>query len=47
MLMKDPRVRQLLKDLQENPTAGQQALSDPFLGEAFNKLIAAGVVKMG
>jgi len=47
MLMSDPRVRQLLKDLQENPTAGQQALRDPFLGEAFNKLIAAGVVKMG
>lgn len=47
LLMQDPRVRQLLKDLQENPVAGQQALRDPFLNEAFNKLIAAGVVKMG
>ena len=46
-LLKDPRVVQLLKDLQENPRAGQEKLSDPFLAESFNKLIAAGIVKMG
>jgi stress-induced-phosphoprotein 1 len=47
LLMRDPRIQQLLKDLQENPVAGQQALRDPFLNEAFNKLIAAGIVKLG
>lgn len=32
LLMRDPRIQQLLKDLQENPTAGQHALrSDAFL----------------
>lgn len=44
--MRDPRVQQLLKDFQENPTYGQKALSDPFLNTAFNKLVAAGIVKI-
>jgi stress-induced-phosphoprotein 1 len=47
LLMRDPRVQQLLKDLQENPAAGQQALErDVFLRTAFNKLVAAGIIKM-
>jgi stress-induced-phosphoprotein 1 len=47
LLMRDPRVQQLLKDLQENPRAGQQALQrDQFLNTAFNKLVAAGLIKM-
>jgi stress-induced-phosphoprotein 1 len=45
--MRDPRVVQLLKDFQENPKSAQDAMRDPFLSEAINKLIAAGVVKMG
>jgi hypothetical protein len=45
--MRDPRVQQLLKDLQENPRAGQEALMrDQFLNTAFNKLVAAGLIKM-
>lgn len=32
--------------MQENPMAAQGALRDPFIAEAINKLIAAGVVKM-
>ena len=47
LLMRDPRVQQTLKDLQENPAAGQKALSDPFINTAINKLIAAGVIKLG
>ena len=47
MLMRDPRIVQVLKDLQENPTAAQGALRDPFINEAINKLIAAGIIKMG
>lgn len=45
-LLRDPRVVQVLKDMQENPMAAQGALRDPFIAEAINKLIAAGVVKM-
>jgi len=46
-LMRDPRVIQVLKELQENPRAAQDSLRDPFLAEAINKLVAAGVLKMG
>jgi stress-induced-phosphoprotein 1 len=46
-LMRDPRIVQVLKDLQENPASAQGALNDPFIAESINKLIAAGVLKMG
>ena len=46
MLMRDPRIQQVLKDFQENPKAAQDAMKDSFIGEAINKLIAAGVIKM-
>ena len=46
MLLKDPRISQVLKDMQENPMAAQGALRDPFINEAINKLIAAGVIKI-
>jgi stress-induced-phosphoprotein 1 len=45
-LMKDYRVQQLLKEMSENPAAAQAKLQDPFLAEAVNKLIAAGVIKV-
>lgn len=44
-LVKDLRVQQLLKDMQENPMAAQEKMQDPFLSEAINKLVAAGVLK--
>ena len=45
-LMMDPRVQQLFKDLKENPISAQQAIQkDQFLGEAFRKLVAAGIIK--
>lgn len=47
MIMRDPRIQQVLKDMQENPASAQGALRDPFINEAINKLIAAGIVKMG
>lgn len=46
LLLRDPRITQVLKDLQENPAAAQSALRDPFINEAINKLIAAGIIKM-
>ena len=47
LLMRDPRIVQVLKDMQENPVAAQGALRDPFINTAINKLIAAGIIKMG
>ncbi len=47
LIMRDPRMQQVLKDLQENPVAGQAALRDPQINEMFNKLVAAGVIKLG
>jgi len=44
-LLKDPRIQQQLKDFQENPTAAQAAMRDPFIAGAINKLIAAGILK--
>jgi stress-induced-phosphoprotein 1 len=46
LLMRDPRIVQVLKDLQENPVSAQAALRDPFINTAINKLIAAGIIKM-
>ena len=47
LLMRDPRIVQVLKDMQENPASAQGALRDPFINTAINKLIAAGIIKMG
>ncbi len=45
-LMVDPRVQQLLKDLRENQKSAVEAIQkDEFLGEAFRKLVAAGIIK--
>ncbi len=45
-LLTDPRIQQLFKDFNENPKAAQEAImKDAWIAEAFNKLVAAGVVK--
>ena len=45
-LLTDPRIQQLFKDFNENPKAAQDAImKDKWIAEAFNKLVAAGVVK--
>lgn len=45
-LIKDFRVQSLLQEMQNDPMAAQAKLQDPFLAEAVNKLIAAGVLKI-
>eukprot|EP00826_Nyctotherus_ovalis_P044733 TRINITY_DN4865_c0_g1_i12.p1 TRINITY_DN4865_c0_g1~~TRINITY_DN4865_c0_g1_i12.p1 ORF type:complete len:564 (+),score=207.99 TRINITY_DN4865_c0_g1_i12:207-1898(+) len=45
-LMQDPRVVQVLKEAQENPTSLNAAMRDPFISQAIQKLIAAGVLGM-
>ena len=44
--MRDPSVTQVLRDMQENPAAGQAALRDPIINAKIQKLIAAGVLKV-
>ncbi len=45
-LLKDPRIQQLFKDFKENPASAQQAImKDEFIRNAFQKLVAAGIVK--
>ena len=46
ILMRDPRITQVLRDMQENPKHAQDAMKDPFINESINKLIAAGVLKI-
>jgi stress-induced-phosphoprotein 1 len=44
-ILQDPVMQQVLKDLQENPAAGQQALRDPIMRAKLEKLIAAGIIE--
>jgi len=46
-IMRDPTIIQVLKDLQEQPQKAMGSLKDPYISECINKLVAAGVVKMG
>jgi stress-induced-phosphoprotein 1 len=45
-IIKDPRIQQLFKDLQDNPKSANDAImKDEFIGGAFKKLVAAGIIK--
>ena len=45
-LLRDPRIQQLFKDFKENPMSAQQAImKDEFIRNAFQKLVAAGLVR--
>lgn len=44
-ILQDPVMQQVLRDLQENPKAGQQAMNDPMIRAKLNKLIAAGIIE--
>ena len=46
-LLQDPQIAQVLRDMQENPMSAQASLNDPKIRNAINKLIAAGVIKVG
>lgn len=46
-ILQDPSVQQLLRDMESNPAYAQQAMSDPLLRGKVEKLIAAGVLKVG
>ena len=46
-IMRDPTIQQVLRDLQENPQSAMGSLKDPRIADSINKLVAAGVLKMG
>ena len=46
-IMSDPIIRQVLQDLSADPKSCMDKLQDPYIADAINKLVAAGVVKMG
>merc|ERR1712087_880524 len=46
-ILQDPVLQQVLRDLQENPSAAQSALRDPGMSAKIQKLIAAGIIETG
>lgn len=46
-IMKDPTIIQVLKDLSSGSPSAQAQLKDPYIADCIQKLVAAGVVKMG
>lgn len=46
-IVNDPMVQFALQDLQRNPAAARKVMSDPVMSAKIEKLIAAGILKMG
>jgi len=47
-IMHDPQINMLLKQMQENPKEASKILQkDAKMAEAFNKLVTAGIVRVG
>ena len=46
-IMADPQIQMILRQMQEDPATGMQALKDPKVANAIQKLIGAGILKIG
>lgn len=46
-IMQDPTIQMVLKDLQQDPKSAMSKMKDPYISDCLNKLVAAGVLKMG
>ena len=46
-IMSDPQIQMILQQMQENPTKGMEAMRDPKVAAAIQKLIGAGIVRVG
>jgi stress-induced-phosphoprotein 1 len=46
-ILRDPVINQVLQDMQNNPATAQNALRDKGVMEKINKLVAAGVLRIG
>ena len=45
-ILRDPSIRQVLTDFQENPKYAQAAMSDPVIASKIEKLISAGILQV-
>lgn len=45
-ILQDPMIQQILRDFNDNPTAANQAMSNPAVRSKIEKLVASGVVQM-
>jgi stress-induced-phosphoprotein 1 len=45
-ILSDPIMRNVLREMEENPAAAQKHLSDPGIAKKFEKLIASGIVQV-
>ena len=46
-ILQDPQINNVLRNMQEDPASAQASLNDPKIRNSINKLIAAGVIKVG
>ena len=46
-IMADPQIQMILQSMQENPASGMEALKDPKVAAAIQKLIGAGILRVG
>lgn len=46
-ILRDPTVAQVLNDLKESPASAQAALRDPSIMKKLERLVAAGVLRLG
>lgn len=46
-ILNDPMINKVLKDMQEDPAAGQRAMADPVIWGKIEKLINAGILQVG
>jgi len=45
-ILSDPQINIVLKNMQENPKYAMDAMKDPQIASAINKLAAAGILKV-
>jgi stress-induced-phosphoprotein 1 len=46
-IMADPQIQMILQSMQDNPASGMEALKDPKVANAIQKLIGAGILRVG
>ena len=46
-IMRDPSILQVLKDINEEPDSVREKMQDPYISDCVNKLVAAGLIKLG
>ena len=47
MIMRDPTISTVLEKMQNDPAAAQSAMQNPDIANKINKLIQAGIIRVG